>query len=104
MRNTTRKLATAAVSLGAAVSLAACGAGTASHVVQGSSPAATTPVSTPAGTGPAATTPAVTTPAVPGASSAISTQTLNQIDAELGALDASLSQANADLTDPQGDS
>jgi hypothetical protein len=103
MEMTKRKLATATVLTGMAVTLAACGAGSSSHVVQRVTPpssVATTP-----------TTAAATAP-VPGSvsvtptttSAALNSQTLDQVAADLGALDNSLSTANSDLNNPQGDS
>jgi hypothetical protein len=88
-------------------SLAACGAGAASHVVQGtngsrpttSSP--TAPTSAPpatSGSGVSPTTGASSPPLV------INAQTLDQISAELSALDSTINQANNDLSNPQSDS
>ena len=96
MQNTTRRLAAAALRVAATVALAGCGAGTASHVVQGTAPTTTPSAS-------AATTAVTAIPATP-ASSALSTQTLNQVDSELGNLDNNLAQVNSDLNSPQGDS
>ena len=105
---TKRKLATATVFTGIAVTLAACGAGSSSHVVQRVTPpssvaststtTATTgsvPASAP---GSASATPTTTPPAV------FNPQTLDQVAADLGALDSSLNTANSDLNNPQGDS
>ena len=97
MRTTARRTWTVVGCAVMAVGLAACGAQSGSHVVQ--PPTATTPIS-PGG--------AVTGTPTPGASSAgqtvVSDQTLDQLEAELAALDSSLNQANADLQNPQGDS
>ena len=79
------------------LTLGACGVGGASHVVRPSS-AGVTPTSQPT-----ATTPG-TGAAASSTAPAVSQQTLSQIDAELGALDNSLNQANADIDNPQGDS
>ena len=106
---TKRKLATATVFTGIAVTLAACGAGSSSHVVQRVTPpssVASTPTTTTATTGsvpgsvpsPASATPTTTPSAV------FNPQTLDQVAADLGALDNSLSTANSDLNHPQGDS
>jgi hypothetical protein len=114
MEMKTPKLVTATVLTGMAVALAACGAGSSSHVVARltpttsvaststtstapSAPPSTVPGSTPDSTVVAA--PATTTP-----SSALNPQTLNQVAADLGALDNSLTTANSDLNNPQGDS
>jgi hypothetical protein len=106
----TRRLAFCAVSA-AAVTLAACGAGTTSHVVQGASQTTATSTSTvatgspvaPASTTPTSTTPA-STPTTTAPSDVLGSQTLDQVAAELGALDDSLNTANSDLNNPQGDS
>jgi len=98
---TTRKLTMTALAAGFAVTLAACGAGTASHVVKGATPpskaaASTTAVSPTATGGPGSPT---TTP-----SNGLTQHTLDQVAAELGSLDTSLNAANSDLNNPQGDS
>jgi hypothetical protein len=105
----TRRLAMCAVSAAAAVTLAACGVGTSSHVVKGVSQ--TTATSTPTSTvttgssvAPVPTTPASTTPTTTTPSDVLGSQTLDQVAAELGALDNSLNTANSDLNNPQGDS
>jgi hypothetical protein len=95
VQNTTRRLAAAALSVAATVALAGCSAGTASHVVQGSAPTSTPSV-------PVTTT--VTAITANPASSALNTQTLDQVDSELGNLDTNLAQVNSDLNSPQGDS
>ena len=106
----TRKLFTATLCTGMAVTLAACGAGSSSHVVAritttsgpststttsvgAGSAAGSTPVSTP-GAGTPTTTP----------STALNPQTLDQVAADLGAMDNSLNTASSDLSHPQGDS
>jgi hypothetical protein len=109
MDMTRRKLAAATVFTGMAVTLAACGAGSSSHVVQRLAP--------PSSVASTSTTTAATTGAVPGPvpgsvsapptttpSAALSPQTLDQVAADLGALDSSLTTANSDLNNPQGDS
>jgi multidrug efflux pump subunit AcrA (membrane-fusion protein) len=103
MEMTKRKLATATLFTGIAVTLAACGAGSSSHVVQRVAPpsVATTPTTATAATAPVpgsvSATPTTT-------SAALNSQTLDQVAADLGALDNSLSTANSDLNNPQGDS
>jgi multidrug efflux pump subunit AcrA (membrane-fusion protein) len=104
MEMTKRKLATATLFTGIAVTLAACGAGSSSHVVQRVTPpssVATTPTTATAATAPVpgsvSATPTTT-------SAALNSQTLDQVAADLGALDNSLSTANSDLNNPQGDS
>jgi hypothetical protein len=103
------KVATATLCTGFAVTLAACGVGSSSHVVARLTPTTTSaPTSTTAaagagtssipGSAPGGGTP-TTTP-----SGALSSQTLDQVAAELGALDNSLNTANSDLNHPQGDS
>jgi len=88
------RLAATAVGAALALALAACGAASASHVVPPSSPT-TQPVVPAQGTTP---TPAGTQ------STALSSQTLDDVEAELGALDGTLTQADNDLANPQGDS
>ena len=101
---TKRKLATATLFTGIAVTLAACGAGSSSHVVQRVTPpssVATTPTTATAATAPVpgsvSATPTTT-------SAALNSQTLDQVAADLGALDSSLNTANSDLNNPEGDS
>ena len=106
---TTRKLTIATLLAGFAVSLTACGAGNASHVVARLTPTTsaavasttTTPVpGTVAGSTPVSTPGAATsTP-----SDALNPQTLDQVAADLGTLDNNLNTANSDLNHPQGDS
>jgi len=98
-----RKLIVAMLSAGIAATLAACGSASASHVVEGTTvptPSTTTvPAGTPTTTAVSgATTPTTTTP------DTLSANTLNQVASELGSLDSSLSTADTDLSDPQGDS
>lgn len=106
----TPRLVTATLLSGIAVTLAACGAGSSSHVVARVTSTTAVPststtgavpgnVATTAGSPPAGGTPTTTVP-----SSALSTQTLDQVAADLGALDNNLSTANSDLNHPQGDS
>ncbi|HTZ09938.1 MAG TPA: hypothetical protein VMB72_12745 [Acidimicrobiales bacterium] len=110
---TTRKLAVAALSLGVAATLAACGAAGSSHVVQGTVPPASTPTTAPvtssttAPQGTATTAPSGSQPSgspSPTSADTLSTTTLNQVAAELGTLDTNLSTADDDLNNPQGDS
>lgn len=101
---TRRKLAAAALCAAGALTLAACGAGSSSHVVQRVTPTTTVASTT---TAPPGSVP-VSAP-VPGTptttpSGALSPQTLDQVAADLGALDNSLNTANSDLNHPQGDS
>ena len=100
-----RKLTVAMLSAGIAATLAACGSASASHVVDET----TVPTSSSTTTAPAAGTTATT--AVSGATTpttttpdTLSANTLSQVAAELGSLDSSLSTADSDLNDPQGDS
>ncbi len=108
---TPRKLATATLFSGLAVTLAACGAGSSSHVVArltpttAGAPTSSTTVTVP-GTG---TSSAPGSAPVHGApttapSASLNPQTLDQVAADLGALDNSLNTANSDLNNPQGDS
>ena len=99
---TARKLAVVVVSTGIAITLAACGADNASHVVQRSAPPTTAaPSTTVAGGGGSG---AVGSPTTVTASEVLSPQTLDQVAAELGSLDNNLNTANSDLNHPQGDS
>jgi len=109
MEMATRKLATAALFTGIAVALTACGAGSASHVVaQLPTTALSTTTTTVAVPGSVASSVPVTTPVAgtptTSPSAALNPQTLDQVAADLGALDNSLSTANSDLNNPQGDS
>ncbi len=104
---TNRKLVTATLCTGVALTLAACGVGSASHVVA----PATTTTSLPSTSTTAATVPGSVPTSVPVAgtatttpSNALSSQSLDQVAADLGALDSNLSTANSDLNHPQGDS
>ena len=108
---TRRRLAAATACAGVAALLAACGAGSSSHVVQRVTPptsvaSAPTTTTESVGSGPGAnpigTT--ATTTATPAPSAGLDPQTLNQVAADLGALDSSLNTANSDLNNPQGDS
>jgi negative regulator of sigma E activity len=107
MEMTKPRLATAAMLSVAAVTLAACGVGSSSHVVARLTPTTSVaPVSSTTAPGAAGSVPvstvvgssATTTPA------ALDPQTLDQVAADLGALNTSLNTANSDLTHPQGDS
>jgi len=95
----TSKRTAVAVALSAGLALAACGAGGASHVVRA-------PASGVAGAALPAASPSTTSPSVVGAAPAapINSQTLSQVNADLGAVDSALDQANADIDNPQGDS
>jgi hypothetical protein len=109
MEMTTRKLAPATLLGIVAVTLAACGVGSSSHVVARRTPttvasSSSTTVAGAAGTAGSvpASTPVAGTPTT--TSSALDPQTLDQVAADLGALDNSLNTANTDLNHPQGDS
>ncbi len=105
MHDRTRRRLTAAGTAAAALTLAACGVGSASHVVQGTAPGTTptTQVST-------SSTVAVSTPVTSAStttiasSSTLNTQTLDQVAAQLGTVNSNLQQVNSDLNNPQGDS
>jgi len=103
MRN--RKLAVAALSAGIATTLAACGAGSSSHVVEGTTApvAATSSTTAPPAGSPTTTAPVVAPPSST-ASTTLNANTLNQVAAELGTLDTNLNTADSDLSNPQGDS
>jgi hypothetical protein len=106
-----RKLATATLFTGFAVTLAACGAGSSSHVVARLTPTtavastSTTAVTVP-GTGTSSTPGSVPVNGTPttAPSESLNPQTLDQVAADLGDLDNSLNTANSDLNNPQGDS
>jgi hypothetical protein len=107
MEMMTPRLATVALLSVAAVTLAACGVGSSSHVVARLTPT-TSVASTPSTTGPGAAG-SVPVSTVVGASAtttpaALDPQTLDQVAADLGALNNNLNTANSDLTHPQGDS
>jgi hypothetical protein len=106
----TPRLVTATLLSGIAVTLAACGAGSSSHVVArvtptSSAPSSSTTTAVP-GTvgGPAQSPPAGGTQTTTSPSNSLDTQTLDQVAADLGALDNNLNTANSDLNHPQGDS
>ncbi|HUY22208.1 MAG TPA: hypothetical protein VMV22_07685 [Acidimicrobiales bacterium] len=101
---TTRILTVAALSAGGALALAACGAGVASHVVTGAtSPVTVSTSSTVTVAAGLTTAPGPDTPTTT-ASNGLTQHTLDQVAAELGALDNSLNTASSDLNNPQGDS
>jgi hypothetical protein len=110
MEMKTPKLASAALFTGVAMTLAACGAGSSSHVVAQiptttAATASTTTTVVPgtvAGSNPVSTPVAGTPTTTP--STALNPQTLDQVAADLGALDNSLNTASSDLSHPQGDS
>ena len=103
-----RKLVTATLGTGLAVTLAACGAGSASHVVARLTPpttsASTTTTAAGGGSGSGSLPGSAGTGSTTAPSDALNPQTLDQVAADLGALDNSLSTANSDLNHPQGDS
>jgi hypothetical protein len=107
MEMTTPKLATATLLAAVALSLAACGVGSSSHVVARLNPTTLVPSSStttapgPAGSVPVSTAVGTTATTAP---SALDPQTLDQVAADLGALNNSLNTANSDLNHPQGDS
>jgi hypothetical protein len=108
MEMKTPRLVTATLLSAVAVTLAACGAGSSSHVVARvtsttSAPSITTAVPG-TGAGPAQSPPAGGIPTTTSPSNALNTQTLDQVAADLGALDNNLNTANSDLNHPQGDS
>jgi hypothetical protein len=109
MEMKTPKLVSAALFTGVAMTLAACGAGSSSHVVAQipttTATASTTTTVVPgtvAGSNPVSTPVAGTPTTTP--STALNPQTLDQVAADLGALDNSLNTASSDLSHPQGDS
>jgi len=102
-----RKFVTATLCTGAALTLAACAAGSSSHIVA----RGTTATSLPSPSTTAAPVPGSVPVSVPVAGAAtttpsngLSSQSLNQVAADLGALDTNLNTANSDLNHPQGDS
>jgi len=103
---TARKLAAAMLLATGALTLAACSAGSSSHVVQRVTP--TTSVASTSTTGASGSVPVSSpvagTPTTTPSAAALSPQTLDQVAADLGALDTNLSTANSDLNHPQGDS
>lgn len=103
MQLVTRRRTAVALLLGGALTLGACGAAGGSHVVSqtpavGATPSAPSAASTPSTSAPASSS------ATASGGSPVDSQTLNQVDAELGGLDATLNQANTDIDNPQGDS
>jgi hypothetical protein len=103
------KLTMATLLAGFAVTLTACGAGNASHVVARLTPTtsgAATSTTTVAVPGTVAGSAPVSTPGAgtPAPSEALNPQTLDQVAADLGTLDSNLNTANSDLNHPQGDS
>lgn len=104
----TPRLVTATLLSGAAVTLAACGAGSSSHVVaRVTSTTSVLSATTTTEPGPGTTAgpaPAGGTPTTAPPPNALSTQTLDQVAADLGAMDNNLNSANSDLNHPQGDS
>ena len=100
---TTCKVNAAVVVAAVAMALTGCGASSASHVVGGAAQPTVAPSGGPTTVaGSPGTTQAAGTPTSP--STAFSPQTLDQVAAELGAMDNSLNAANSDLSNPQGDS
>ncbi|MDR3647719.1 MAG: hypothetical protein P4L20_01405 [Acidimicrobiales bacterium] len=104
---TKRKLVTATLFAGASLALTACGAASASHIVARvttttSLPSTSTTAPTVPGSVPASVPPAGTPTTTP--SNGLSSQSLNQVAADLGSLDDNLNTANSDLNHPQGDS
>jgi len=103
---TTRKLATATLFTGMAT-LAACGAGSSSHVVQRITPptsVASEPTTAPSPGSIPVSAPVSGTPTTAPSATTLNAQALDQVAAELGGLDNSLTTANSDLNHPQGDS
>jgi hypothetical protein len=103
---TKRKLAAAVFFAGISVTLTACGTSDSSHAVRKTNPPVT--VASTSTTAPASTTStgasSASTPSTTMPSSTFNTQTLDQVGAQLGAIDSSLTTANSDLNNPQGDS
>jgi len=107
VHNAKRKLTVVAMAAGVTVTLAACGAGSSSHVVEGTTvPVTATSAPAPASTtvSPGTTIPVTVAPTTAVPSDTLSANTLNQVATELGSLDGNLSTANNDLNNPQGDS
>ncbi len=107
MHDAKRKLTGAALAAGVAVTLAACGAGSSSHVVGGTTvpvTATSTPAPTSTTVSPGTTIPVTAVPTTTVTSDTLSANTLNQVATELGSLDGNLSTADNDLNNPQGDS
>ena len=104
----TPKRVTAALLTAMAVGLAACGAGSSSHVVARvtTTSVASTSTTTMAAPGTGSTPVSIPVEGTPTTtpSTALNPQTLDQVAADLGALDNSLTTANSDLNHPQGDS
>jgi len=103
---TKRRLVTATLFAGASLALTACGAASASHIVARVTTTTSLPTSTTAptvpGSVPASVPPGGTPTTTP--SNRLSSQSLNQVAADLGSLDDNLNTANSDLNHPQGDS
>ena len=101
LRVVTRSRSVAALVISAGISLAACAAGGTSPAARGTHTSGAGAVSQPTSSSPTGSSPT-------GASSAPSTQlnsqTLSQVDAQLGALAGALDQANTDLDNAQQDS
>jgi hypothetical protein len=108
----TPRLVTATLFTGFALTLAACGTGSSSHVVARLTPTTAAPTTSTTTTAASGTqessvpgsTPAGGVPPTTAPSDALDPQTLDQVAADLGALDNSLNTANSDLNHPQGDS
>jgi hypothetical protein len=113
-----QRLTVSLLGVGTAFALTACGAASSSHVVGAKLGSDTVPASTTAVAGagaPPTTAPQITVPPTSAAESqgsqtvgsaapAINQAEINQINTDLANLNSSLSQANNDLTNPQGDS
>jgi hypothetical protein len=100
----TRRRSAIVMVFAAGLGVAACGATGASQVVRqtpvSSISAGTAATASVMGAAPASGS----APSNAAVGSPVNPQTLNQVDAELGALDNSLNQANSDMNNPQGDS
>jgi len=104
---TTRRFATVTLFTGITLTLAACGAGSSSHIVAPTTtatslPSTSTTAATVPGSVPASVPPVGTPTTTP--SNGLSSQSLDQVGADLGALDNNLNAVNSDLNHPQGDS
>jgi len=99
-----RKLTVVMLSAGMATALSACGASSASHLVEETTVPSAPTTTVAAGTSTTTSATGATTPTTTTPSGTFSANTLNQVAAELGSLDSTLSTADNDLNDPQGDS
>lgn len=94
----------AALTAAVAVTLAGCGVGSASHVVQGTVPATTPTTQVGSSSTVAVSSPGTSSTTTIPSSATLNTQTLDQVAAQLGTVNSNLQQVNSDLNNPQGDS